>query len=108
MRTVILTVAALIALAGCGGSGTAKADDAGSGTPKCSDVWVDGATLPKDYDGCMSGSDMLEASVTSDCADGSQLGGYDDRFYALLGGTIHEVKGEIADDAGYKAAVDAC
>ena len=87
--------------AGCGENG------GGEATPPCSSVWQDGSTLPSDYDGCMDG-DTFEVLITRDCADGSKLTTFQDRFYAVLGGTIHESEGEQADDAGYARAWHEC
>jgi hypothetical protein len=95
--TIILGVAALgLSLTACG-SGTGDTSD---GLPKCGDVWVAGQTLPKGYSGCTDGS-TVEADVTiGKC----ELTTYRDHFYAIAGGTIRHVDGEIADDAGYRAA----
>lgn len=67
----------------------------------CSDVWVDGKTLPKDYEGCNDGDTFEVAVVAGDCGLVTYEG--DTEFYALLGGKITEVE-SLADDPGYKAA----
>lgn len=69
-----------------------------------------GETLPADYSGCMNEDGSLEAAVTRDCADGSVFTGYQDRFWAVLGGEIKDagkVDGTV-DDPGYARDVAAC
>jgi hypothetical protein len=98
MRRLVLIPVVLLTFAGCSSS------DGDSDVPSCSSVWKNGATLPSDYDGCMN-SKTLEALVTVDCDDGSQLTTYDDRFYAVLGQTIHW--GTVKDPA-YAKTFMAC
>jgi len=54
--------------------------------PACSDVWVEGKTLPADYEGCMD-SDSLVISIS----DNTGAVVYDDRFSAQPGQTIRKV-----------------
>lgn len=120
MRASIAAPAALVlalSLAACGGGsdggkkggGGGDAADPEAGVPKCSEVWVEGATLPKDYEGCMNGG-TTDVLVALDCEDGSKLTSYDDTYYAVLGGKIGKAakQGGTADDPGYKKAFDAC
>ncbi|HJR89204.1 MAG TPA: hypothetical protein VJ782_03485 [Aeromicrobium sp.] len=123
-----LTLVSLILLAGCGGddskepadptawpSGIATSVSPGS-TPgsefmppnakesaaalsKCSEVWVAGKSLPSDYSGCQTEDGGLDRGAVYDCTDGKgQLIGYNDEFFARLGGTI-SAYGE--DDAAF-------
>jgi len=85
---------------------TPPADD-DEGTPACSQVWVSGQTLPKNYNGCTNRK-MFVAPVTHECTDGSSLTTYDDKFYALLGGPISKAQTEIADDPAYKRVLNSC
>lgn len=107
--TIALAFAATV-LVGCG-------DDAGDdylqdmvddmdSAAACSDVWVDGKTLPKDYEGCNDEDDTFVVLVTSgDCGLATYEG--DTEFYALLGGEITEVPA-LADDPGYAKAFEDC
>ena len=95
-------------LAGCGGDGDGSRDGPDSvwvrDAPKCSDVWVDGATLPPKYPGCMNGKDFTVA-VLVDCVGDDQFTTYDDRFHAFLGGTITEASPNSQE---YLGAYSAC
>lgn len=109
MRTFAVVLSVLL-LTACGGGGDDDEGGTGSGgLPDCADVWVEGETLPEDYEGCMDG-DMTVALVTSDCTDGSRLTGYDDRYWALLGGEIKDAGAEdaTAADPEYGADLAAC
>lgn len=113
MKTLLGSVALLLALTSCSSSDGDNKNPNEDGGPtsesaSCADIWVAGNTLPSDYDGCEISADLLEAAAVSECADGSKWTGYDDRFYAKLGGKIHEVTGEMADDRAYKLFVDEC
>ena len=45
---------------------------------KCSEVWVLGKVLPKDYGGCTLPNGTLHAEEGYDCVDGSSLYAFDD------------------------------
>jgi hypothetical protein len=97
-----LALAALsLGLAACGSNSTAD------NLPSCAEVWVDGKTLPGDYGGC-GNDDSITAAVTINCKDGSKFTTYEDRFFAILGGTVHANVGEPGTDPAYVAAYDAC
>lgn len=112
MKRLALSLGSLALLVSACGNGDEPSPEAGidpgETTPACSDVWVDGETLPEDYEGCLENADLIAAAVFSDCADGSQLTSYDGRFYGLLGSEITEVEGEMAADRGYKKAFYDC
>jgi hypothetical protein len=114
-RGLILAAVAALALSGCGGDeDSGGSDDSGadvtSGTPTCSDVWVAGQTLPEDYDGCERDDGNLEAAVVQECTDGSEFTGFDDRYWAVLGGEIKDAGAPDAttDDPEYQADYEAC
>jgi len=98
----------LLALAGCAGeSETSKpASQPEPSLPACSEVWVDGATLPEGYEGCMDGGDIV-APAGYDCdSGGGQMLGHEDRFWVLTrDGVIH--KGG-AESGAYQADYEAC
>lgn len=111
-KTIAASAAALLAftLAGCGDnsdSPESSRDKEENLVPKCADVWVAGETMPKDYEGCMSG-DTLEAAASFDCKDGSSLFQYEDDFWAFGGQEIHEEAGGVASAAPYKEAYATC
>lgn len=89
--TLSVNVAALClaTVTSCGGGG----DHSSS---KCSEIWVEGKTLPKNYDGCVEDNGDLAAAAIYDCDDGTSFTSWDDRFYGIMGGTIHAVHGEMA------------
>lgn len=93
-----------IALTACGDKPDGNSPSGEGDLPKCSDVWVNGETLPADYDGCANGG-TTEAAVTIDCTDGGEFTTYDDRFFAVLGGKITEAD---PDSESYTEAYNAC
>lgn len=72
--------------------------------PACAQVWKDGATLPRDYEGC-EGPTTTELGAGIDCWNSPGLMTYDDRFFALLGGEITEAP--VGSEA-YDQAYDEC
>ena len=57
--------------------------------PKCDDVWVVGKTLPADYSGCQIDGGGVDRGATYACTDGgSELIGYNEQFFARLGGPV--------------------
>lgn len=103
-RTLVagLLLASLTACGGGDGGSDNPIQDAADNAPQCSDVWAVGKTLPKDYEGCMRDG-TIEAAVVYNCDDGSKLTGYDNKFFALVGGPI-----EPQTDETYSAAFDKC
>lgn len=116
-------------LGACGGGGDDEASDpaAGSstsssatsspssspsasvppGAPQCEDVWVEGADLPRSYDGCVD----LDVFVPRDavpCSSGQRLISYDDRFYGVAGGEVRVSDEALDDDADYRDALRSC
>jgi hypothetical protein len=117
-----LAAAVLVLAAGCGddGGGTAEdpADDTTSqqsgatdGTsstdlPPCADVWVAGATLPRDYRGCEQDGEAVKPDKHP-CSYGSTIVEFADRFYAVSGKQINEVP-SLTDSEQYQQALSAC
>jgi len=65
------------------------ADKAAESLPKCSDIWVEGKTLPEDYEGCQNTGGGLDRGANYACTDGkADLIGHNDQFFARLGGQI--------------------
>jgi hypothetical protein len=81
--------------------------DPSDGWPDCGQVWRDGATLPRGYDGCREGDQTVDADARS-CSFVRPLVVYADRFYAVPSGTIHETAGPLKKDRGYRSALASC
>ncbi len=121
-RLAILTLTALLLLAGCtssdgtsdgqGGKDSSK-PSAGKTTsepkgPDCADIWKSGATLPDDYTTCLEDGAYGTQDVTK-CQDGTKLVAYADAYYAVTGGRIS--KPDVApmqDTEEYGKAYSAC
>jgi hypothetical protein len=90
-----------------GSSSPAASDAAQTGKPDCSEVWSDGATLPRSYAGC-NAAGVFVAKDRLACSSGQTMVRYDDQFYAVLGGTIHASKSSLDDDVRYRKAIASC
>jgi hypothetical protein len=75
--------------------------------PGCADVWRDGAKLPRGYRGCVDGGELVERDVLT-CSSGQRMIRYADRFYGVLGGTVHQTAGPLEKDRDYRAAFQSC
>ncbi|HEY6548181.1 MAG TPA: hypothetical protein VI589_09755 [Vicinamibacteria bacterium] len=96
---LLALVLALVPLAACG-------DQPASETlPDCSDVWVDGRTLPEDYEGCMEDG-TIQVSETKKCSatEGSFVT-FDEKHFAILG---QEVSDAGVSSTEYQEAAQAC
>jgi hypothetical protein len=116
------TAAAILLLAaGCGDDDGDAAEDpvgespssqapsgseAPSDLPMCADVWVAGATLPRDYRGCEQDGEAIQAAKHP-CSYGSAIVEFADRFYAVTGKQINEVP-SLIDSEQFKQAMSAC
>ncbi len=105
MRLVLGLCALILPLAACGDENLdeSQAGEAGD-LQDCAEVWVDGATLEQDYQGCTEDGQQV-APVVVGCEDGGQLTTYDDAFVARLGGEVLEAP---ASSAEYVAAYEEC
>ena len=129
--TVLLS--AVLAVAGCGDqesaeptSGTTASDSsreptgqkssdqettaeaAPPGAPDCSQVWREGSRLPRSYQGCVDGSGGYVRRDSLACSSGQRMIRYADRFYGVLGGTVHEVARSLDRAPDYRDAVSSC
>lgn len=77
------------------------------GTPTCSDIWQDGRKLPRGYKGCADGDTFVKRDVLG-CSSGQRLATHADRFYGVLGGTVHETGRPLDQDREYVAATRRC
>lgn len=124
MRRAALPLVALCAF-GCGGSGSTAPDAAGTDAsktpdapttsassaadgPACETVWQVDETLPRTYRGCVDSTGALVPRDALGCSSGQRLVMHGDRFWAVLGGTIHEASPPLADDPDFRTAVRSC
>lgn len=123
LRHVVRTgaVVGLLALGACGSdtaeepaatvgsSPTAQtSDDAGAdGLPACDDVWQTGETLPAGYAGCVQDGATVEVDALA-CSSGQKFVTFEESHYAVVGGLVREVEGEIDTDRAYRKAVRSC
>ena len=86
----------------------AASDSVPPGTPECSTLWQDGATIEKSYAGCVDDDGQFVKKDTLGCSSGQTLVRYDDRFYGVLGGSVHEASAPLDKDRKYRATVLRC
>jgi len=89
MRSLAVIPVLLLAFAACGNDDDGDGSSGGS-TPKCSDIWTEGATIPKGYEGCVDGSTLNPVAIYDDCA-GGKVFMRDDRMYGFEGEGVHVV-----------------
>ena len=75
--------------------------------PACAEVWVGGATLPGDYQGCLDGETAVKAK-NQYCEFGKKLVTYADQFWAVRGGKVNDAKGPLKDSADYRDDLASC
>lgn len=75
-------------------------------TPDCAAVWSNGAKLPNGYKGCVAGEEYVRADTLS-CSSGQGIVKYDDRFWAVRGGTIAQAD-DIYESDLYLDSVARC
>lgn len=80
--------------------------DPATGLPVCSQVWVDGGTLPADYKSCSEDGTEMKP-VKRRCGYGGALLEHDGRFYAMKGNEITEAE-DLASDADYQQILATC
>ncbi|MGH3345406.1 MAG: hypothetical protein ACRDO4_00365 [Nocardioides sp.] len=88
--------------------GPAQSDesDAPDG-PSCTDVWVEGESIPGSYDGCVDGDTWVSAEALR-CESGQVLIVYGDRYYGAKGAVVNDVGAPLQDSDQYRRAVRAC
>ena len=89
---------------------TAEATDSPPTTPAwpaCGDTWVADAKLPFAYKGCLDGDQAVDADNLS-CSSGQRIVRYDDSFYAVAGGQIHQASAPLEKDKEYLKSVRVC
>ncbi len=89
---------------------TAEATDSPPATPAwpaCGEIWVADARLPHGYKGCLEGQEAIKADNLS-CSSGQRIVRYDDRFYAVAGGEIHQASGPLEKDKEYLKSIRVC
>jgi len=81
MKKLLAAVLLAASLAACGGGSDEPTQEpaespsesaAAAELPKCSDVWVDGKTLPTDYDGCVGDDGKTVAADVQPCGSGPE------------------------------------
>ncbi|GAB6983938.1 hypothetical protein [Nocardioides pyridinolyticus] len=125
LRRAALPLVALCAF-GCGSSGSSTPDAVGTDAssppatsdstpgstpadrPACETVWQVDETLPRTYRGCVDSTGTLVPRDALGCSSGQRLVRHDDRFWAVLGGTIHEASSTLADDPDFRTDVRSC
>lgn len=74
--------------------------------PPCADVWVAGATLPRDYRGCDLDGTWQRADKKP-CSFGKPIVVFGERFYAVPGKVVNDVE-DLASSEQYQSALAAC
>jgi hypothetical protein len=75
--------------------------------PACADVWVEGAKLPGDYQGCVESETAVKAKNRY-CEFGKKLVTYADQFWAVRGGTVNDAHGPLKDSKDYRDDLASC
>jgi hypothetical protein len=75
--------------------------------PACGDVWVAGAKLAADYQGCIAESTAVKAK-NQYCEFGKKLVTYADQFWAVRGGKVNDAGGPLKDSQDYRDDLSSC
>lgn len=75
-------------------------------TKPCSEVWREGAHIPRVYYGCMEGDTFVEREGRA-CSSGQRLLHYRN-FYGVAGGTATKGTKPLDDDPGFGRAAVEC
>ena len=75
--------------------------------PACSEVWVEGGTVPRDYEGCLDGAETVPANGRY-CEFGKALFTFQQAFYAVAGGPVQATDGPLLKSARYRDALKKC
>jgi len=124
VRAATCAVLAVFALAACGESGDETAEEAPApesssdspptgepappGTPDCTEVWQEGASIPRSYQGCAEQSGGYVERDVLGCSSGQRMVRFADRYYGVLGGTVSEAARGLDEDRDYREAVRSC
>jgi hypothetical protein len=92
---------------GSGPHSGSPSETAPPGTPQCSKVWRDGASLPRTYVGCVDDTGFVKRDRLG-CSSGQAIVRYDDRFYGVAGGTVHRATAPLDKNRQYLAAAMRC
>ncbi|RYB93014.1 hypothetical protein EUA93_00780 [Nocardioides oleivorans] len=134
-----LTLVAGLGLAACGSDDSGSADDPSAGEtsstptesstesptesptdepsetptepagPACAEVWVAGATLPANYNGCQDADkDKWVQAMVYHCSSGQRLVTYQRNFYAAKGEVITESRVPLARDRKFQQILTTC
>jgi len=90
--------------------GTASAgasSDAAGDLPACTEVWQEGADLPKDYKGCAVDGEAVEVERLP-CSSGQRVYLYDDHFWAVRGHVISFAEDGLSEDTKYQEMLFSC
>ena len=90
------------------GEDTEEGDDSGGEMPACSDIWVEGETLSKDYGGCSNDDGSIAGSSYEECTDGSRIFTHDSRFFTRGDGTIVDGGDDLLDHPEFEKLSAAC
>lgn len=121
-----LVAVGVVTLAGCGeessseGSATPEptvassptasgspTESAGPDLPACDEVWQTGETLRRGYAGCEQDGETVPVDALR-CSSGQKFVTFLSSHYAVVGGVVREVEGDIDSDEKYRAAVESC
>ena len=75
--------------------------------PACANIWVEGAKLPADYQGCIDEQTPVKAK-NQYCEFGKKLVTYADQFWAVRGGVVNDAKGPLKDSQDYRDDLASC
>jgi hypothetical protein len=119
MRLLTTSVLVVLALTACGRQEDTARDpdvvDAVSALDACDDVWVEGETLSKGYEGCRGPDDETIVDGIITCEDGDRFVTYEEdkegrAFYARGGEAIVAIPAGSSpeEDPTYAAAYEDC
>jgi hypothetical protein len=88
---------------------TSSPSAAGTGeeTMECVDVWIEGADLPRRYQGCLRAGELVRPEVV-ECSSGQRIVTFDDQFWALRGYRISYASNGLLGDEKYEDALRGC
>lgn len=87
-------------------SASAEADPAAADLPACSEIWVDGATLPGRYRACAAEGQVVKPERHR-CGYGRPLLEHQGRFYASPGNRVVDA-GDLGTSQEFQQILQAC